>query len=119
MTIRTITSPDGETLVAMTPQEYQDLVDARDHATAMRQVAADIMPTLTDAEVDAYLAAPTPLAFWRQHRGLTQAELATAAKVSQPYIAQLESHKRKSADIMIYSRIAKRLRVRIEDLIAE
>jgi transcriptional regulator with XRE-family HTH domain len=72
------------------------------------------MPT-----VDAYLAAPTPLAFWRKHRGLTQAALAEAAQVTQPYIAQLESGKKSAADITVYARLAKRLGIRIEDLIVE
>jgi hypothetical protein len=39
-------------------------------------------PGLTDAEMDEYLAAPTPLAYWRKRRGLTQATLSTAAEIS-------------------------------------
>jgi hypothetical protein len=50
-----------------------DLVDARDHALAMAAHARGEDPGLTDTELDEYLAAPTPLAYWRKHRGLTQA----------------------------------------------
>ena len=75
-------------------------------------------PGLTEAEMDEYLAAPTPLAFWRKRRGLTQASLAAAARISQPYLAQLETGRRKSADIAVYTRLSKRLAVRVEDLVA-
>ena len=85
----------------------------------MREIMASTMPTVPDSAVDDYLAASTPLAFWRKHRGLTQAELADAAAVTQPTIAQLESGQKRSADIRIHVRMAKRLRVRIEDLVAD
>ena len=55
----------------MSEADFQDLLDARDHAEAMRGVAAGA-PTFAEAEVDAYLAARTPLAFWRQRAGLTK-----------------------------------------------
>jgi hypothetical protein len=67
----------------MTADEYQDLIDARDAEAAMRSVEAGTMPTIADADVDAFLAAPTPLAFWRKQRGLTQTELAAAVAISQ------------------------------------
>ena len=91
MTIQTTISPDGERLVAMTAEEYQDLIDGRDAAVAMREIAAGTMTTVVEADVDAYLAAPTPLAFWRKHRGMAQIELSWAADISQPYLAQLEN----------------------------
>jgi hypothetical protein len=55
----------------LTRGEYEDLIDARDHAQAMCDIASGAAETLTEAEVDAYLASATPLAFWRRHRGLT------------------------------------------------
>ena len=75
--------------IILTRAEYEDLVDARDAAMAMRDVASGVMPVLSEAEVDAYLAAPTPLAFWRKQRGLTQTALAGEIGVSQPYLAQI------------------------------
>jgi DNA-binding XRE family transcriptional regulator len=107
----------GET-VTLTRREYQDLVDARDHAIAMREVATGAMETLTEAELDEYLAAPTPLAFWRARRGMTQAALAAAAGVTQPYLAQIEAGAR-IGSIRIHARLAKALRVRVEDLVVE
>ena|SRR5579883_1138365 len=118
MTIRTSVSPDGESLVTMTADEYQDLIDARDAAIAMREIANGTMPTIAEADVDAYLAAPTALAFWRKHQGMTQVELSQAAGISQPYLAQLESGQRE-ATVSVYARLAKLLRVRIDDLVSE
>lgn len=65
MSIQTIVSPSGYELVVLSRQEYQDLLDARDHATAMREIATSA-DTLTDAELGEYLAAPTPLSYWRK-----------------------------------------------------
>ena len=75
MSIEFVTTPDGSRKVVMSEADFQDLLDARDHAEAMRGLAAGA-PTFAEAEVDAYLAARTPLAFWRQRAGLTQKALA-------------------------------------------
>ena len=117
MTVQTIVSPSGDELVVLSRQEYQDLLDARDHAAAMREIAAGA-ETLTDAELDEYLAAPTPLAYWRKRRKMTQAQLATQLDISQPYFAQLETGKR-VGDVTLYARLAEVLRLRIEDLVPD
>lgn len=102
--------------VILTRQEYEDLVDARDHAMAMRAVATGAMETLDESELDAFLAAATPLAFWRAKRGLTQAVLAERLGITQPYLAQLEAGKR-TGNIHLHARMARALGLRIEDLI--
>jgi len=102
--------------ITLTTEEYQDLIDARDHALAMREVAAGTMPTLTHDEALAYFEAPTPLAFWRKHRGHSQGALAALLQISQPYLAQIEAGKR-VGDVNLYAKIAKVLKVRIEDLV--
>jgi DNA-binding XRE family transcriptional regulator len=114
---RVLTTPKGEELVVLSREEYEDLVDARDHALAMAAYARGTDPGLTEAEMDEYLAAPTPLAYWRKRRGLSQTALAAAAGISQPYLAQLETGRRKSADIAVYVRLARRLGVQVEDAI--
>src|SRR5271166_6178994 len=108
MAIQMSISPDGEPLLTMTVQEYQDLLDGRHAETVMRGIAAGLVETLSEAEVDAYLAAPTPLAFWRKHRGITQQQLADAINVSQPYIAQLENGQREAMG-SVYARLAAEL----------
>ena len=97
--------------------DYEDLIDARDHAQAMRDVATGAMETLSDAELDAYLAAQSPLAFWRKHRGLTQTAMAAATGITQPYLAQIEGGSR-GGDVALFAKFARTLRVRIEDLVS-
>jgi DNA-binding XRE family transcriptional regulator len=104
--------------VTLTRAEYEDLIDQRDAAVAMRAVASGAMETLTEEELDAYLAAATPLAFWRRHRGMTQASLAALVQVSQAYMAQIETGRR-VGDVQLHARIAKALSVRMEDLVAD
>jgi transcriptional regulator with XRE-family HTH domain len=76
------------------------------------------METLSSAEADAYLAAPTPLAFWRKHRGLTQAVLAERVGIAQPSLAQAEAGRR-GLSVGVWAKLAKTLRTRIEDLLPE
>lgn len=118
MGIQTITTPAGEELVVLSRADYEDLVDGRDHARALAEVAGGRMETLTDAEMDEYLAASTPLAFWRKRRGLTQAALASMVGISQPFLAQIERASR-TGDVALYARLARELGVRMEDLVAE
>ena len=97
--------------------DHRDLIDARD-AAGMRGIAVGTMPTVPTADVDAYLAAASPLAFWRKHRGMTQVALSQAPGISQPYLAQLENGRRE-ATVGVYARLAKVLGVRIGDLVME
>jgi DNA-binding XRE family transcriptional regulator len=118
MTIQTTISASGERLVTMTAEEYQDLIDARDAEAAMRAVAAGTLQTLSGDEVDAYLAAATPLAFWRRHRGFTQADMARLVGVSQPYLAQLENGQREGS-VSVYQRLAHRLGLSVDELLPD
>jgi hypothetical protein len=58
----------------MTAEESEDLVDDRDHAAAMLGNQDGTVPLVDDKDVDTYLAAPTPLSFWRARRGLRQGD---------------------------------------------
>ncbi len=117
MTIDTIVQ-DGRERVVMDHADYQDLIDARDHAVAMRRIATGEMETIPDSEVDDYLAAATPLAFWRKKRGYTPASLAAGIGLSQPYVAQMECGQR-VGDVATPAKLARLLRVQIEDLLTD
>jgi DNA-binding XRE family transcriptional regulator len=108
----------GEEIITLTRNEYDDLIDGVRHEAAMRAIAAGSIETLTDAELGEYLAAPTPIAFWRKHRGLTQQQLADAIGVSQPYVALLENGQREAMG-SVYARLATALRVRADDLLPD
>ena len=117
MTAKFLTTPGGEELAILPASEYEDLCDALAHATALADYRAGRDEGLTLEEVDAFLAAPTPLAFWRAKRGLTQAALAKAAGTTQPHVADLESGKH-GGSLEIMGRIAKALRIKVDDLVS-
>lgn len=121
MTIQTIKTSAGETLVILPLNEYEALEEAADaarHTTVMAKLRRGESETLTSKEVKALLAAPTPLAFWRRKRGLTQSALAKRASISQSYLASLEAGKRKG-DPALVKRLARALALRMEDLVAD
>ena len=120
--VRTKT-PAGEDIVILPAAEFERLVDLaedardiRDAEKAIAEIEAGSVELLSEADVQAYLEASSPLAFWRKHRGLTQVALAETVGVSQAYLAQVESGKR-TADIRIYQRLANRLGVTLDDVV--
>jgi len=111
----------GERLAVLNEQDYEALLDAADalHAqTVMAAVARGELETFSSDEVDAFLDAATPLAFWRGKRKLTQAVLAQRIGISQSYLAGLEKGKRKG-DPALFLRLARALDVPMEALVAE
>jgi len=121
MTYATVKTPGGEELVVVAKAEFdamRDALDASEHARAMAEIASGREELLTIEEVAAALAAPTPLAFWRRKRSLTQAALAKTAGISQSYLAALEAGRRKG-DPGLFLRLSRALRVRMEDLVDE
>jgi DNA-binding XRE family transcriptional regulator len=68
--------------------------------------------------VKAKLEGAHPLKAWREHRGITQTELASLSAVARDLIAQIETKKKQGSVKTLY-RLARALRVPIEALIAE
>ena len=116
-----VTTPAGEELVLIAKADFEAMHEAIDAAAYVRTAGAlarGEQETLTAEEVAAALAATTPLAFWRAKRDITQKTLADAAGVSQSYIADLEAGRRKG-DPALTKRLARALRVRMEDIVAD
>jgi transcriptional regulator with XRE-family HTH domain len=64
----------------------------------------------------ALLDGANPVRVWREHRGLTQQQLAQAAGISVPYLSQIESGKRAgSTDVL--AALARGLGRPLDDLI--
>ena len=115
-------TPAGEDIVILSRAEYEALMtdreDAEDAASAravLARLAAGTEETLTEAEIDALLAAPTPLAFWRSKRGMSQSGLARKLGISQGFLSEIESGK-KAGDIGTLRKLARALEVTLDDL---
>ena len=115
-------SPKGDDIVILSRKEYDRLLaaadeDAVDAAIAKKAIARN-EETLSEAEVDEFLAARTPLAFWRKKRGLTQTDLAKAAGIAQGFLSEIESGL-KTGDVTVLQRIAIALEISLLDLVPD
>jgi DNA-binding XRE family transcriptional regulator len=110
-----ITSPSGDELVVVPRRDYEDLVDALAARKVEEALAAGREELLSAEETAALVAAPTPLAFWRNKRGRTQAQLAAEIGVSQDFLTDLE-HGKTQGDVAVYARLARCLDLSIDDL---
>ncbi|HEX8662397.1 MAG TPA: helix-turn-helix transcriptional regulator [Beijerinckiaceae bacterium] len=123
MTVIRTKTPAGEPIVIMSEAEFERLrelaEDAEDVATASRvqaKLAAGWEELLTSEEVDALLAAPSPLSFWREKRKITLETLAERVGVDLEALAAIEQGE-SLGDVHLYRRLAEELRVDIEDLV--
>ena len=66
--------------------------------------------------VDQLLAGQNPISVYRNYRGLTQNELATAADINTVYLSQIETGKR-TGSTKTLAVLAKALKVTVDDLI--
>lgn len=108
---------DGKTYVLLSEEDYEDLVDGLQAEAIMARVAAgeetwpyELIKELaeTDSRIRTY----------RTYRKMTVSELAEAAGISQPYLSEIETGK-KTGSVDVLKRIAKALRVDLDDLVVE
>lgn len=114
-----IVTPMGETLVVLPLEEYEALVDAADVAAAERtraDIEAGRDELIPEAMVDRMLKGESLVRIWREHRGLTAAQLAAAAEVSAGYLSELETGK-KTGSLETLRRIADALKLTVDDLL--
>jgi len=116
--------PQGDDIVILSRKEYDQLVaaaneDAADTEILRRSIArvqSGEEKTFSSAEVDEFLAAKTPLAFFRKKRGLSQDILAKRAGITQGYLSEIEIG-RKSGDVQTLRKIADLLKISLDDLV--
>lgn len=97
-----IIEKDGHPEFAVIPYaDYQhflelleDESDARSVAEFHEAYAAGRELTIPDEIMRRELAGESPIKLWREHRGLTQQEVALRAGISKPYLSQIETGKR-------------------------
>ena len=99
-----------ERLVALA----EEVTDVRAYDEAIRRVErgekvvpGEVVRRLVEGE--------SPIRVWREHRGITQAQLAEQASVGQSYVAMLESGERKGSVARLRA-IARVLGVALDDL---
>jgi transcriptional regulator with XRE-family HTH domain len=110
--------PQGDDIVILSRTEYDQLIaatneDARDAETLRRSIArvkSGEEETFTSAEVDAFLAARTPLAFFRKKRSMNQDTLAKRAGITQSDLSEIEIGG-KNGDIRTLRKLAAALKV--------
>jgi DNA-binding XRE family transcriptional regulator len=117
-TISYITTAGGEELAILPRADLEALLEDAAHIRAIADYRSGRDPGLTADEMRALLAAPSPLAFWRRKRGVTQAALATTVGLAQNTLSALETGKREGSPAQ-WLRIAKALDVPLESLIEE
>ena len=103
--------------------EYQKLlaawemledIRAYDEAKASIESGEELIPSKV---AYALLDGKNPIRVWREHRGLTQQQLAEEVGISKPYLSQLESGKRNGTTEML-KKIGQALHVGLEELVA-
>jgi DNA-binding XRE family transcriptional regulator len=117
MTIETFVTASGEKRISMTVEEFEDLTDALRGVEISNEIKAGRLALFSESELDDYLAAPTPLHFYRRYRGVKQSDLAAAVGISAAYLSQLENGDRTEPGIAVLAKLAAALKVRIEDLL--
>ena len=106
---------------AMVPlKDFQRLVhdaemleDIRAYDKAKAKNEQTFPATVADRLIDR----ENPIRVFRQHRGLTQQQLAKVVRIARAYLTQLETGK-KQGSVAVLKAIAKTLRVDLDDIAA-
>lgn len=96
-------------------EDAEMLQDIRDYDDAKRRLDAG-EETVPLEFVEAMLDGEHPVKVWREHRQLTQRQLAAQAGISAAYLSQIESGKRTgSAEVL--QALARALGVDLDDIV--
>lgn len=115
MSVQYIKTPGGEELAVLPREDYEDLVDAMAGQRAVEALASGEEELFSAEEARALLAAPTPLAFWREKRTMSLAELAGRLGLSVQELDEAERGLR-HLPLPAYRRAAHILSVSLDDL---
>jgi DNA-binding XRE family transcriptional regulator len=96
-------------------EEAEMLRDVRAYDEAKKAIAEgeELVPSYVTYAI---LDGSNPVRVWREHRDLTQQQLAEAAGISVPYLSQIESGKRRGSTEVL-SAIAKALGLTLSDIV--
>lgn len=111
---KVVVIPADDYRVLLEKAEMLDDVAAYDRAKSALETGDDeLVPA---AVANAILDGENPVRVWRQHRELSQTQLAEAAGISQAYLAQIETGKREGT-LGLYRSLADVLGVDLDDLV--
>ena len=108
-----VTIPKDEFLRLKAIEE--DMADLKSAADVLARIKAGTEELIPSAVVDRLLAGHTPLTVWREHRGLSQAELARQSGVNRIQIIDIEAG-RKTGSAATLKKLATALQVDMDDL---
>ena len=119
-----IIEKNGQPEWAVVPyEEYQRLVaeaemlqDVRDYDEVKLAMANGEEELIPGEVTYALLDGENPIRVWRQYRGFTQQQVADKARISKPYLSQLESGQRKGTTEVLAA-IARALNVSLNDVV--
>ena len=111
--IKTVTIPKDEYLRLKAIEE--DMADLNSAADVLARIKAATEELIPSAVVDQLLAGDAPLTVWREHRGLSQAELARQSGVNRIQIIDIEAG-RKTGSAATLKKLATALKVDMDDL---
>lgn len=114
---------DGKPEYAVIPyREYRQLVEdaemlanVMDFDAAQRALQAGAEELVPAQVVDRLLDGENPVRVWREHRGISAADLAKACGVTAAAISQIESGKRTSS-VAVLKKIARHLNLDMDSL---
>ena len=101
---------------------YRDLLRRAEEAEELRwyregmaAIAAGEDEPVPEEVVRRLLGGENAVRVWREHRGMTQAELAARSGLSSSYVSQIEAGRRHGS-LKVLRRLARALAVDLEDL---
>ena len=114
-----IRDQNGKPVFAVLPiDEYERLLEVADEAAGIRAFdayKATRPETFPDEVASRLLNGEHPVKVFREHRGITQTQLAESAGLRQAYVSQIEAGSRVGT-VDVLKRVAEALRVDLEDL---
>lgn len=106
---------DGKNYVVLSEENYEDLMDGL-HANAIMARIQAGEETWPQELVRELWETDSRIRVFRKYRGMTMAELAAAAGISQPHLSDIENGK-KTGSVEALKRIAIALKVDLDDLV--
>ena len=123
MNAQLITSPSGERMVLVSEADYKELLEAKETmedlaaiAEFTRKLEAGEEELIPSEIVERLLSGENRIRVWREHRGLSSADLAEKAAIAPAYLSQIETGKR-DGTIETMRKIAAALNLTLDDLV--